>query len=148
LLAEADALELRKYRAVLQAEFEASKRRESARVEFTNWSIVNNPRSGKFVVQFQGNNTLPDGFAVRVLGEEEILGWSQGGESTGLSDVVIMRDRRRSFRDEDFRRSGKLEATLMDHELLNKLDGIEHFLSAAAAEVRSLEEQRSFSILR
>lgn len=36
----------------------------------------------------------------------------------------------------------------MDRELLNKLDGIENFLSAAAAEVRTPEEQHAFSILR
>lgn len=148
LLAEADALELRKYRAVLQAEFEASKRRNSARVEFTDWSIVDSPKTGKFVVQFQGDDTLPDGLAVRVLGEEEILGWSQACETPGLSEVVILRDRRRAFRDEDFPHTGKLEATQMDRELLNKLDGIENFLSAAAAEVKTPEEQQAFSTLR
>jgi ATP-dependent RNA/DNA helicase IGHMBP2 len=148
LLAEADALELRKYRAVLQAEFEASKRRNSARVEFTTWSVVDSPKTGKFVVQFQGDATLPDGLAVRVVGEEEILGWSQVCEAPGLSEVVILRERRRAFRDEDFPRIGKLEATPMDRELLNKLDGIENFLSAAAAEARSSEDQQAFSILR
>lgn len=148
LLAEADALELRKYRAVLQAEFEASKRRKSARVDFTDWTVVDSPKAGKFVIQFQGDEILPEGLAVRVLGEEEILGWSQICETPGLSEVVILRERRRAFRDDDFPRTGKLEATPMDRELLNKLDGIENFLSAAAAEVRTPEEQQAFSILR
>jgi len=97
LLAEADALELRKYRAVLQAEFEASKRRESAGVEFTEWSVVDSPKTGKFVVHFQGDDVLPDGLAVRVLGEEEILGWSQACGSPGLSEVVILRERAGRF---------------------------------------------------
>jgi Cdc6-like AAA superfamily ATPase len=148
LLAEADALELRKYRTVLQAEFEASKRREMVRIEFTDWTILDSTGSNRFVVQFNGNRRLPDGLAVRVLGEEEILGWSQPCETAGLSELVILRERRRAFRDEDFPQSGKLEAVAMDRELLNKLDGIENFLSAAAAETRTAEEQAAFSILR
>lgn len=148
LLAEADALELRKYRAVLQAEFEASKQRNLAHAAYTEWSIIDNPETSKFVVQFQGDNTLPEGLAVRVMGEKEILGWSQACGAAGNSEVVILRERRRAFRDEDFPQTGKLEATPMDRELLKKLDGIENFLSAAAAEARSPEEQNAFSILR
>lgn len=148
LLAEADELELRKYRTVLQAEFEVSKRREMVRIDFTGWSILDSPKSGRFVVQFHGDRSLPDGLAVRVVGEEEILGWSQTNEVEGWSGVVILRENRRAFRDEDFPQSGKLEAVAMDRELLNKLDGIENFLSAAAAETRTVEEQAAFSILR
>ena len=50
--------------------------------------------------------------------------------------------------DENFPQTGKLEGTSIDRELLNKLDGIESFLSAAAAEVRSPEEQQAFAIMR
>lgn len=148
LLADADSLELRKYRAVLRAEFEASKRRKLARLEFTDWSIVDHPQSGKLVVQFRGDSQLSEGLAVRVIGEEEILGWSQECNVSGQTEVKILRERRRSFRDEDFPRSGKLEAAPMDRELVNKMDGIENFLSAAASEVRTQGEQQAFSVLR
>lgn len=148
LLAEADSLELRKYRAVLQAEFEASKRRKLERVKFTDWAIIDSPKTSRFVVHFRGDNAFTEGLAVRVIGEEEILGWSQPCETAGISEVVILRERRRAFRDEDFPKAGQLEATTMDRELLNKLDGIESFLSAAAAEMRPPEEQRAFATLR
>lgn len=148
LLAEADALELKKYRAVLQAEFEASKRRKMARLDIADWAVLEKSKAGKFVVRFEGNNALPDGLAVRVQGENDILGWSSATDEPGRSDVVILREKRRAFRDEDFPRMGKLEAVPMDRDLINKMDGIEDFLSAAATETRTSEEQAAFSILR
>ena len=148
LLAEGDALELKKYRAVLKAEFEASQRRDVARIDFTDWSICEGAKRGKCVVQFKGDNVLPEGLAVRVQGEEEILGWSQPSETPGASEVVILRERRRAFYEDGFPHVGKLEAVSMNRDLINNLDNIENFLSASSAETRSSEEQEAFSVLR
>ena len=148
-LAAADNLELQKYRAVLQAEYEVSQSRGIEQVDFTDWQIPDGPASGGFVVHFNTSKRLSPGTAVRLLGEEEILGWC--AEDTGADSSVgvkIPHERRRAFREGSFPSEGKLEAVPMNNELQNKIDAIEDFLSAAATESRPEEDQRAFATLR
>ena len=148
-LAETDSLELQKYRAVLQAEFEAARRRNPESVEFSHWQIPEEQHRGQFVVNFLANGRFTEGRAVRLLGDEEILGWSQS--ATGESDAVavaVLNDKRKAFRANAFPHVGRLEAVPVDRELQIKIDAIENFLSAAAAETRSLKEQAAFTELR
>ena len=147
-LAEADSLELKKYRAVLQAEFETARQRKLETVMFSDWRIPEEQR-GQFVVKFQTDGQIPEGSAVRLTGEEDILGWCAAPEEgKKLVSVQILFEKRRAFREDSFPHEGKLEGVPVDRELQNKIDAIENFLSAAAMETRSADEQKAFSQLR
>lgn len=148
-LAEADSLELKKYRAVLQAEFETARQRKQETVDFSDWLIPDEQERGQFIVTFRTTGKISEGCAVRLSGDEEILGWSESAEEgSGSVAVAILFEKRKPFREDAFPHDGKLEAVPVDRELQNKIDAIENFLSAAAAETRSVEEQASFSKLR
>lgn len=148
-LAEADSLELKKYRAVLQAEFETARQRKQETVDFSDWRIPDEQQRGQFIVTFRTTGKISDGCAVRLSGEEEILGWSENaGDGNDGVVVAVLFEKRKPFREDAFPHEGKLEAVPVERELQNKIDAIENFLSAAAAETRSVEEQTAFSKLR
>ncbi len=148
-LADADHLELQKYRVVLQAEFEISRSRRVEQVDFKEWKIREDPPSAGFVVRFAAAKALPAGTAVRLCGQEDILGWCvEVVEGEPAFFVKVIHASRRAFREGSFASEGKLEAVQIDRELQNKIDAIENFLSAEVAESRTLEDQRAFTILR
>jgi Cdc6-like AAA superfamily ATPase len=148
-LADADNLELQKYRAVLQAEFETSRNRGVERVDFQDWQIPEGSPSGGFLVRFITTKRLSPGTAVQLSGEENILGWcAEVSEADTAVVVKILHQNRRAFREGSFPSEGRLEAVQVNRELQNKIDAIENFLSAAVAESRTLEDQRAFTILR
>ena len=148
-LADADNLELQKYRAVLQAEFETSRDRGVEQVAFQDWEPPDGSPSGEFVVRFTTTKRLPTGTAVRLSGEEDILGWcAEVSEADSAVVVKVLHQKRRAFREGSFPSEGRLEAVQVNRELQNKIDAIENFLSAAVAESRTLEDQRAFTVLR
>jgi hypothetical protein len=148
LLAQADSLELNKYKAVLQAQFESSRRQKTKNLEFNGWDLPQEQPRGRFIVEFGTAGSFTQDSAVRLTGEDGILGWLLPSESPGRTRVAVMFEKRRAFRDESFPFTGKLEAVQVDRELQNTMDAIDNFLSAAASENRTADEQAAFSKLR
>jgi hypothetical protein len=148
LLAGADSLELTRYKAVLQAEFEISRRRKSEILEFSGWDLPQEQPRGRFLIEFRTAKNFSQDSAVRLSGDDDILGWLQPSDTPGRTLVAVLFEKRRVFRDEAFPPTGKLEAVQVDRDLQNTIDAIENFLSAAASENKSADEQAAFSELR
>jgi hypothetical protein len=148
LLAKEDSLELDKYKAVLQAEFETSRRRKSETLEYSSWDLPQEQPRGRFLVEFRTAKNFTEDSAVRLSGDDDILGWLQPSDTPGRTLVAVLFEKRRAFRDEAFPPTGKLEAVQVDRDLQNTIDAIENFLSAAASENRTADEQSAFSELR
>ena len=148
-LDQADLLELKKYKAVLQAEFETARCLKQETVAFSDWRIPDEQQRGHLIVTFLTTGKLSESCAVRLSGEQEIIGWSESsGEEKNSVNVSILFEKRNVFRNDGFAHEGKLEAVPVGRELQNKIDAIENFLSAAATERKSSEEKAAFSRLR
>jgi ATP-dependent RNA/DNA helicase IGHMBP2 len=147
-LDEADMLELEKYGTVLQAEFEALQRKEKRAVNFTGWREEphEDGKKGGFGVRFATGRPVAAGNAVRLAGDERVLGWTRDG--TEGVDVEVLPRMRGLFRAGKIPRRGTLEVVAVERDLQNKLAAIGDFRTAGAAALRTPEEQRAFTRLR